>query len=179
MESVKPILSLIDQREKILEEKKEFEATSSDPTRLLKKAGDPGRLLKEERFRKVIAKELPKLEEKLRKTIMEWEQKNHVLFMFNGQRLLDQLEMKENRDERAKEYFTPNPKTFATTFTPTTTTTTPKVTPKHLRTVYPQSPSSSQYRSPVLASLTTRVALSPVNTERTKRGNHLNSSLIH
>jgi len=144
LEALKPILSLIDQRQKILEEKKEFEATSSDPTRLLKKAGDPGRLLKEERFRKVIAKELPKLEEKLRQIVLDWESKNQKPFLFNGQRLLDQIELKENRyDDRIQVIHSKSV---------TSTPTTPKLlSPKyHLK---PTNSSTVAYNSPVASKL--------------------------
>lgn len=47
---------MIEKREELLREKKEFEAVANDSTRLLSKKRDPGRLLREEKFRKMLAK---------------------------------------------------------------------------------------------------------------------------
>ncbi|KAL6059406.1 Microtubule bundling protein [Balamuthia mandrillaris] len=82
----KPIMLLIERREKILEEKVAFESSSKDPTRLLTKGNrDPGRLLREEKFRKkVLGKELPQLEATLLLKLNQWEKSSSKPFLFNG-----------------------------------------------------------------------------------------------
>ena len=84
MESIK-------RREEILDQKREFDNTSTDPDRLLSKKRDPGRLLREEKFRKTINKELPKLDSKIKKLINEWEQNHQEHFIYEGLRYIDQI----------------------------------------------------------------------------------------
>jgi protein regulator of cytokinesis 1 len=92
-EDMQPIIDMISQREAILERKKEFESTTADPNRLLSKAPrDPGRLLKEERERKMFTKTLPKLESKLIQAIKDWEKDRNQPFVINGQRYIETLQ---------------------------------------------------------------------------------------
>jgi protein regulator of cytokinesis 1 len=87
------------------------QASASDPSRLLGKGvrGDPGRLLREEKTRKRIAKEKPKvrlpressrehwrrsivqLEADLQRIIPEWEAARGTPFLVHGMRYLDSL----------------------------------------------------------------------------------------
>ncbi|PRP86612.1 hypothetical protein PROFUN_05091 [Planoprotostelium fungivorum] len=90
-EIVRPILKHIYKREEILKEKIDFEATSSDPARLLSKKRDPGRLLREEKMRRMINKELPKIESTLRTTLSKWNSENDVPFLYNGVDYLEEL----------------------------------------------------------------------------------------
>jgi len=99
-----PILKMIERREEILKEKVEFEQITSDPTRLLsKKPRDPGRLLREEKIRKTIEKELPKVEAKLQQTLSEWESKNRQQFLWHGERYLDRMDDQQEREREKKE----------------------------------------------------------------------------
>eukprot|EP01117_Protostelium_nocturnum_P012891 TRINITY_DN476_c1_g1_i1.p1 TRINITY_DN476_c1_g1~~TRINITY_DN476_c1_g1_i1.p1 ORF type:complete len:703 (+),score=314.31 TRINITY_DN476_c1_g1_i1:89-2110(+) len=103
-EKMRPILSLIQKREDLLKEKEEFLAISSDPARLLSKKRDPGRLLREEKMRKVIEKELPKMEKKLKESLLEWSNENQTDFLWNGTpyitKLLDAPESSEKQTPR-------------------------------------------------------------------------------
>ena len=58
-----PLLTSIKQYMEICEEEKELERIASDQTRLLGRGGgrDPGRLLREEKMRKRVGKEKPKV----------------------------------------------------------------------------------------------------------------------
>jgi len=73
------ILKMIVRREWIKSEMHRFEKTASDKNRLF---GSSLKLLEEEKFRKIVAKEFPKLTDDLRKKIGEFEKTN------NGERLL-------------------------------------------------------------------------------------------
>lgn len=53
---------------------------------------DPTRLLREEKMRKRIAKDLPKLEAELRKVLAQWEDEYGRPFLVHGLRYLDELE---------------------------------------------------------------------------------------
>jgi len=88
---VRPILKQIHKREEILKEKIDFEATSSDPARLLSKKRDPGRLLREEKMRNMITKELPKIEATLRAALVKWNAENEVAFEYDGRDYLQVL----------------------------------------------------------------------------------------
>lgn len=52
---------------------------------------DPGKLLREEKMRKRIAKELPKVEAELKKTLEKWEDEYGRPFLVLGDRYLDEL----------------------------------------------------------------------------------------
>lgn len=52
---------------------------------------DPGKLLREEKMRKRIAKELPKIEADLKKTLEKWEDEYGRPFLVLGERYLDEL----------------------------------------------------------------------------------------
>jgi len=102
---IRPIVKMIEQREAILKEKVEFEASSSDPNRLLTKktSRDPGRLLREEKIRKTIEKKLPQLEAKLKQSLIEWEKENQRNFTYYGQRYLDEMELREEIEKQRRE----------------------------------------------------------------------------
>lgn len=62
VEDSKYILDRIDKYMQLKEEIEEFEASTRDPNRLFGKGQrDPGRLLREEKFRKRVDRELPKV----------------------------------------------------------------------------------------------------------------------
>lgn len=98
-----------------------MQVSANDPTRLLGKGvrGDPGRLLREEKTRKRIAKEKPKvrfasitgaqfdlsqkLESDLHRIIPEWERERGQPFLVNGARFLDDLAERTAQEAAGKE----------------------------------------------------------------------------
>lgn len=56
-----PLLASIKKYFDICEEEKELAAAASDQTRLLGRGRDPGRLLREEKMRKRVSKEKPRV----------------------------------------------------------------------------------------------------------------------
>ncbi|KAK3401262.1 microtubule associated protein-domain-containing protein [Sordaria brevicollis] len=92
-----PLLSLIDKYKSLVADREELAASSQDASRLLMKGQkgerrDPGKLLREEKMRKRIAKELPKVTVDLRKTLEQWEEEYGRPFLVQGERFLDQIE---------------------------------------------------------------------------------------
>ncbi|KAG9393962.1 hypothetical protein J8273_4562 [Carpediemonas membranifera] len=88
VEAVLPILDLVGKREKILRDKEQFEKNSADPARLTKR--DPGRLLREEKFRNTLKKDLPRINKKLIVLIKEYEAQG-LTFMFGDEGYLDSV----------------------------------------------------------------------------------------
>nr|XP_028568626.1 protein regulator of cytokinesis 1-like isoform X2 [Podarcis muralis] len=66
----------------------ELEKKSTDPSRLLNRGGT---LLKEERERSKLQKQLLKLGEELKKDTEDWEKENNSHFLVNNQRFLDSM----------------------------------------------------------------------------------------
>jgi protein regulator of cytokinesis 1 len=92
-----PILAVIDKHRSIINDRQELEKSSQDASRLTSKGQkgekrDPGKLLREEKMRKRITKELPKVEAELRKTLEAWEDEYGRPFCVHGERYLDELE---------------------------------------------------------------------------------------
>lgn len=73
LESIRPLLKMIARREWIKSEMHSFENKASNPDRLFRNSSQ---LLNEEKFRKIVATEFPKLTDDLRKQIAIWEQQN-------------------------------------------------------------------------------------------------------
>ncbi|XP_054842854.1 protein regulator of cytokinesis 1-like [Eublepharis macularius] len=67
----------------------ELENKSTDPSRLLNRGGN---LLKDERERSKIQKQLLKLTEDLKKSIENWEKENGSDFLINNERLLESID---------------------------------------------------------------------------------------
>ncbi|KAK4057398.1 Microtubule bundling protein [Microbotryomycetes sp. JL221] len=105
VERALPVLEKLAKYFNVVEEGRQLEASANDPSRLLGKStrGDPGRLLREEKARKRVAKEKPRLEQELRVVIPEWEQLNQRPFLVNGTRFLDELDMKIEAELAEKE----------------------------------------------------------------------------
>jgi hypothetical protein len=85
LEDSKYILERIEKHMKLKNEIEEFEATTSDPNRLFSTKGqrDPGRLLREEKFRKRISRELPKVRKELEGSLLEYEAlKGHPFLVY-------------------------------------------------------------------------------------------------
>ncbi|KAG8816432.1 hypothetical protein FRC19_000363, partial [Serendipita sp. 401] len=81
-----PILVSIRKYYQICEEQKQLEISASDQSRLLGRGtrGDPGRLLREEKMRKRVVKEKPKLEQELLISVPHWEEENGKPLLVNG-----------------------------------------------------------------------------------------------
>jgi len=79
-----PLLERIAQREKLFKEMIVFDEKASDPNRYFNNRG--GKLLQEEKARKKLEKELPKIEEDVKDTVHNWESENNKLFHVNGMR---------------------------------------------------------------------------------------------
>lgn len=97
-----PTLELIDKYRSLIHDRDELAASSQDASRLLAKSSkgekrDPTRLLREEKMRKRIAKDLPKVEVELRKTLEKWEDEYGRPFLVHGMRYLDELAVAAGR----------------------------------------------------------------------------------
>ncbi|KAK4696797.1 Ase1/PRC1/MAP65 family protein, partial [Lecanoromycetidae sp. Uapishka_2] len=91
-----PTLQLIDKHRSLVKDREDLTAASQDASRLLAKntkgeKRDPTRLLREEKMRKRIAKDLPKVETELKKTLERWEDDYGRPFLVHGERYLDEL----------------------------------------------------------------------------------------
>ncbi|KAF8421076.1 microtubule associated protein [Tirmania nivea] len=88
-----PILSLIDKHKSLLEDREQLAISSTDASRLTQRGGqrDPTRLLREEKMRKRIAKDLPKIEAELRAALEQWEEESGTSFTVRGTDYLQSL----------------------------------------------------------------------------------------
>lgn len=91
-----PILSKIDRHRELIKERTELQQSSQDASRLMGRGQkgekrDPGKLLREEKMRKRIAKELPKVEADLQATLEAYESEWGRPFLVHGERYLDEL----------------------------------------------------------------------------------------
>lgn len=95
-----PTLALIDQHRALVKERDDLQTSSQDASRLLGRGQkgekrDPTRLLREEKMRKRVAKELPKVAIQLRKFLEKWEDEYGRPFFVHGERYLDELDASE------------------------------------------------------------------------------------
>ena len=93
-----PTLALIERYRSLVKDRNDLSASSQDASRLMARGTkgerrDPTRLLREEKMRKRIAKELPKVEAELCKALQRWEDEYGRPFLVHGQRYLDELGM--------------------------------------------------------------------------------------
>lgn len=93
LEQRAPILSLIGRYRAICDEARALEESAQDGTRLLGRGnrGDPGRLLREEKMRKRVKVQKPKLEQELLKVLPAWEAEHGMPFLMDGERFIDYL----------------------------------------------------------------------------------------
>lgn len=92
-----PTLVMIDKHRSLIKDREDLAASSQDASRLMLKPQkgerrDPTRLLREEKMRKRIAKDLPKVEAELRKVLESWEDEYGRPFLVRGERYLDEIE---------------------------------------------------------------------------------------
>ncbi|GKT46804.1 anaphase spindle elongation protein 1 [Colletotrichum spaethianum] len=95
-----PTLELIDRHKSLTHERDELAASSQDASRLMMRGQkgekrDPGKLLREEKMRKRIAKELPKITVDLRKVLERFEDEFGRPFLVHGERYLDVIEAED------------------------------------------------------------------------------------
>lgn len=91
-----PTLELIEKHRALLSDRDTLATSSQDASRLMARGNkgekrDPGKLLREEKLRKRIAKELPKVEAELRNELERWEEEYGRPFLVHGDRYLDEL----------------------------------------------------------------------------------------
>ncbi|KXN82934.1 Anaphase spindle elongation protein 1 [Leucoagaricus sp. SymC.cos] len=87
-----PLLATVRKYFDICEEAKELALAAADQTRLLGRGPrDPGRLLREEKTRKRVSKEKPRLERDLLSSIPAWEEETGRPFLVNGESFLPML----------------------------------------------------------------------------------------
>lgn len=92
-----PVLTLIDRHKNLIKERDELAASSQDASRLMLRGQkgerrDPGKLLREEKMRKRIAKELPKVAAEVRRLLEQWEDEYGRPFLVFGERYLDECD---------------------------------------------------------------------------------------
>jgi protein regulator of cytokinesis 1 len=91
-----PVLSKIDRHRELIKERNDLQQSSQDASRLMARGNkgekrDPGKLLREEKMRKRIQKELPKVEQDLKITLEAYEDEYGRPFLVHGERYLDEL----------------------------------------------------------------------------------------
>lgn len=91
-----PALQLIEKHRSLIKDRDDLTTASQDASRLLGKNNkgekrDPTRLLREEKMRKRIAKDLPKIEVELKKILERWEDDYGRPFLVHGVSYLDEL----------------------------------------------------------------------------------------
>lgn len=161
-----PTLALVEKHRSLIAERDELAASSQDASRLMMKGQkgekrDPGKLLREEKMRKRIAKELPKVTAELRKTLDQWEDEWGRPFYVHGERYLDIIEAADRPAPG------PRSRTPANTSMPSRTNSAPKSAPPVARsnsvvsTTRAQAPSRAGAKTPTSATF---------NSLPTKRG---------
>lgn len=108
-----PILAVVDRHRQLIKEREDLAQSSQDASRLMAKGQkgekrDPGKLLREEKMRKRITKELPKVEADLRRTLEAWEDEYGRPFCVHGQRYLDELDAVSAKSAPPPRSKTPN-----------------------------------------------------------------------
>ncbi|EFX02226.1 microtubule associated protein [Grosmannia clavigera kw1407] len=86
-----PTLAMVDRHQALMRERDELAASSQDASRLMMRGQkgekrDPGKLLREEKMRKRIAKELPKVTAELCRALETWEDEYGRPFLVHGER---------------------------------------------------------------------------------------------
>ncbi|KAG0326374.1 hypothetical protein BGZ99_009614 [Dissophora globulifera] len=95
------ILNAIEQYRRMLDDIRNFEITSMDAQRLFHR--DPGRLLREEKFRKRIAKEFPKVESELEGALYQWQQAKGRPFLVYGEEYINTMKLHAQQAREGKE----------------------------------------------------------------------------
>lgn len=120
-----PTLTLVERHKTLVHDRDELAASSQDASRLMMRGQkgerrDPGKLLREEKMRKRISKELPKVAAELRKTLEKWEDEYGRPFLVHGERYLDIIDMDEAKPAPGPRSKTPGPASSAKVVKPVT-----------------------------------------------------------
>ncbi|KAI8372949.1 microtubule associated protein-domain-containing protein [Radiomyces spectabilis] len=100
IEDRKYILEKVERHRTLMKEVEEFQATTNDPSRLLGRGNrDPGRLLREEKFRKRIAKELPKIKKELEGALREYQISTGTPFTVYGKPYIEIMQESEKSNK--------------------------------------------------------------------------------
>lgn len=94
LEERAPVISLIEKHRSLVNDKEQLALSATDSSRLLGRgagARDPTRLLREEKMRKRIQRELPKVEQDLKKLLENWERETGRPFTVHGEVYLETL----------------------------------------------------------------------------------------
>jgi Ase1/PRC1/MAP65 family protein len=90
-----PMIAMIDKHRSLISDREQLAILASDSSRLVTRGGsgnrDPTRLLREEKMRKRVQKELPKVEVELKKALEDWEEEHGEPFSVNGEDYLQTL----------------------------------------------------------------------------------------
>ncbi|KAJ9613040.1 Microtubule bundling protein [Cladophialophora chaetospira] len=108
-----PILAMVEKYKSIIADREALAQSANDASRLMLKPQkgekrDPGKLLREEKMRKRIAKELPKVIAELTKVLQKYEDDYGRPFQIQGERLLDDLEVESEVKAPPPRSKTPN-----------------------------------------------------------------------
>lgn len=97
-----PMLTLVERHRSLLRDRDELAASSQDASRLMMRGTgnkgekrDPGKLLREEKTRKRVAKELPKATAEVKRALGKWEEEYGRPFLVFGERYLDGIEAED------------------------------------------------------------------------------------
>lgn len=102
-EDRKYILEKVEEHMKLLDEIHEFEEQAKNPARLFNRGGrDPGRLLREEKFRRRVAKQLPKVKKELKGALQEYQIMNGTPFCVNGEPYIHHLDADQSKKVQRK-----------------------------------------------------------------------------
>lgn len=89
------VLSLVSKHRELMDDKEQLALSATDASRLMSRgangARDPSRLLREERMRKRLAKELPRIELELKKALEKWENDHGEPLLIKGENYLETL----------------------------------------------------------------------------------------
>lgn len=103
LESMKPIIRVIERREEILRERMEYEELQKDSERLKQRGSAMARqLMEEEKMARRIKRELPKLTKHLEEKLAEWKESHGEDFLFNGEVYADAIARQEEEWQEYK-----------------------------------------------------------------------------
>ncbi|GAA93782.1 uncharacterized protein L969DRAFT_84773 [Mixia osmundae IAM 14324] len=96
-----PILDLLRKYHGVLQDEADLIEASRDPSRLTQR-GSHKRLMEEEKLRKRVAKQKPKLEQDLLSVLPDWEAEHGAIFRVDDAPLFEMLSEKMERDSASK-----------------------------------------------------------------------------
>ncbi|XP_077991919.1 protein regulator of cytokinesis 1-like isoform X2 [Glandiceps talaboti] len=99
-ENNKELFEMVKKREEMWKKMLEFEKKAHDPNRFANRGGN---LLQEEKTRKRLQKELPKVEKVLCDKISGWEEENNTQFLVDGCRFIDYVQAQWVAHEQEKQ----------------------------------------------------------------------------